>query len=147
MRLIAIGLLLSLGVACGGSEKPETLPTDQQTLYTRLGGQESIKLVVDTFVANVAADTRINKFFAHSDIGQLKEHLVNQICEATGGPCKYTGRTMKESHAGMGVTDADFDALVEDLKKALDTYNVGQKEQDELLGALGGMRADIVEKK
>ena len=71
-------------------------------------------------------------------------NLVNQICQASGGPCKYTGKTMKEAHKGMGITDADFGALVEDLVKALDKFKVGATEKNELLGALGGMKGDIV---
>ncbi len=117
-----------------------------KSLYDRLGKKEAITAVVDEFVANVAADTRINKFFASTDIPKLKMNLVNQICEASGGPCKYTGRSMKEAHQGMGISTADFNALVEDLVKALDKFKVGQKEKDELLGVLGPMKSDIVEK-
>lgn len=118
----------------------------EKSLYERLGGKDAITAVVAQFVANVGADARINKFFATTDLDKLKTHLVNQICEASGGPCKYTGRTMKEAHKGMGVAAADFNALVEDLVKALDKFNVGKKEKDELLGVLGPMQKDIVEK-
>src|SRR6266852_1658952 len=112
----------------------------------QMGKKEAITAVVDEFVARVAADTRINAFFAHTDIAKLKMNLVNQICEASGGPCKYTGRTMKEAHKGMGVATADFNALVEDLVGALDKFKVGEKEKNELLGVLGPMKSDIVEK-
>jgi hemoglobin len=71
--------------------------------------------------------------------------LVDQVCEATGGPCTYTGRTMRETHDGMGVTAGEFDALVEDLVATLDELDVGRAEQEELLGLLGPMRGDIVE--
>ena len=70
--------------------------------------------------------------------------LVDQICEATGGPCKYTGKSMKESHTGMNVKEEHFNALVEDLVKSLDKFKVGEKEKGEPLGALGGMKGDIV---
>jgi hemoglobin len=103
--------------------------------------------VVETFVRNVGGDKRINGFFSSTDLTKLKMHLVDQICEATGGPCKYTGRTMKETHAGMDVHDADFVALVEDLVKALDHHKVGKIEKGELLGMLGTMKSDIVEKR
>ena len=121
------------------------------TLYTRLGGSVAIASVVDGFVANVAGDARINKFFTRvaSDTAamrQFKQKLVDQICQGTGGPCAYTGLDMKTAHANMGLTNADFDALVEDLVKALDTAGVQQKEKDELLGILGPMRTDIVSK-
>jgi len=134
--------LLVVGVAAN------SLAADKKkSLYDRLGGKAAITAVVDQFVTNVGGDARINKFFAHTDLNHLKAQLVNQICEASGGPCKYTGKSMKEAHKGMGVSGADFGALVEDLVKALDHFKVGKTEKDELLGVLGPMQADIVEKK
>ncbi|MCI0489328.1 MAG: group 1 truncated hemoglobin [Blastocatellia bacterium] len=123
----------------------------KKTLYQRLGGRKAIEAVIDEFVNIVAADTRINKFFADTAgdpkrLKKFKEHLFKQICEATGGRCKYKGKNMKEAHMGMGITEADFNALVEDLVKALDKFNVGETEKNELLGALGPMKGDIVEK-
>jgi hemoglobin len=118
-----------------------------KSLYDRLGGKSAITAVVDTFVGKVGGDNRINGYFASTDLTQLKMHLVNQICQASGGPCTYTGRTMKQTHAGMGVTDGAFKALVEDLVAALDHHQVGKAEKDELLGVLGPMKSDIVEKK
>jgi hemoglobin len=70
--------------------------------------------------------------------------LVEQVCQASGGPCTYTGKTMKDAHAGMKITEADFNALVEDLTKSLDKFKVAEREKNELLGALGGMKGDIV---
>ena len=132
--------------AAGPQAEKKGKATKEKSLYERLGKKEAITAVVDEFVARVAADTRINAFFAHTDIAKLKMNLVNQICEASGGPCKYTGRTMKEAHKGMGVSTADFNALVEDLVGALDKFKVGEKEKNELLGVLGPMKSDIVEK-
>jgi hemoglobin len=123
-----------------------------KSLYDRLGGKAAITAVVDEFVGRVAADNRINAFFKQtaSDPARLaafKGKLVDQICQAAGGPCKYTGKDMKTAHAGMGIAEADFNALVEDLVGALDKFKVGAKEKDQLLGVLGPMKADIVEKK
>jgi hemoglobin len=118
----------------------------EKSLYERLGGKGAITVVVDTFVSKVGADKRINGYFASTDLTKLKMHLVDQICEASGGPCTYTGRTMKQTHAGLGVTDEAFGALVEDLVAALDHHKVGKTEKDELLGVLGPMKRDIVEK-
>ena len=101
--------------------------------------------MVDDFVANVAADSRINARFANTDIPRFKQLLVDQICAGTGGPCTYTGRDMKTTHAGMGITDAEFDALVEDLVRSLDKFKVPAAEKEELLGILGPMKSDIVE--
>jgi len=125
--------------------------TGDKSLYDRLGGKKAIATVVDEFVANVAADARINKFFAATAadpkrMATFKGNLVDQICQAGGGPCKYAGKSMKEAHAGMGVSTADFSALVEDLVKALDKLKVGEKEKNELLSVLGPMKSDIVEK-
>ncbi|NDE15843.1 group 1 truncated hemoglobin [bacterium] len=129
------------------SHKSETAA--EMKLYDRLGGKKAIVAVVDEFVANCAADTRINSFFAATAadkkrLAKFKGNLVNQICEASGGPCKYKGKSMKEAHTGMGVQDEHFNALVEDLVKALDKFKVGEKEKGELLAVLGPMKSDIV---
>ena len=123
----------------------------EKSLYDRLGKKKAITAVVDEFVSRVAADARINTFFGAtaSDPKRLKKFkgkLVDQICEASGGPCKYKGKDMKTAHMGMGVGSADFTALVEDLSGALDKFKVGAHEKDQLLGALAPMKSQIVEK-
>ena len=127
-----------------GCTETERMPAGK-SLYDRLGGKSSIAAVVDQFVANVAADTRINGRFAITDIRKLKGHLVDQVCMATGGPCTYSGRDMKTTHAGMKISNGDFGALVEDLVKALDTFKVPAQEKGELLALLRPMKRDIVE--
>jgi len=119
---------------------------DDRSLYERLGGTGPITAVVGKFVTIVGGDKRINGYFAKADLVQLKKHLINMVCQASGGPCEYTGRDMKTTHKGMGVTNAAFGALVEDLVEALDTFNVPEREKGELLGVLGPMQKDIVEK-
>lgn len=119
-------------------------PAATPKLFDRLGGLDAIKSVVHAFVANVAADDRVSAAFINADGPRLEALLVDQICEATGGPCKYAGRDMRTTHTGMKITDAQFGAVVEDLVKALDAHAVPAKEKDELLGALGGMKGDIV---
>ncbi len=141
VHMAVLSVVLMAGAACAGS------PAQGKPLYDRLGGKGAITAVVETFVSNVGGDKRINGYFASTDLAKLKEHLVNQICEASGGPCKYSGRTMKQTHDGMGVTDAAFGALVEDLVEALYHHKVGKAEKAELLGVLGPMKGDIVEKK
>jgi hemoglobin len=153
---VLLALVVLAGTACAKREEkaPDSAAAataDTRSLHDRLGGTTAIAGVVDGFVANVAADTRINKFFTRvaSDTAamrQFKQKLVDQICQGSGGPCTYTGKDMKTAHQGMGLTGADFDALVEDLVKALDSAGVPQKEKDELLAILGPMRTDIVEK-
>jgi hemoglobin len=115
------------------------------SLYERVGGLDAITAVVDSFVPRCAGDGRINAKFARTDVPRLKKMLVDQVCEATGGPCTYTGRTMKEAHDGMGVTAGEFDALVEDLVATLNEFDVPKAEQDELLELLAPMRGEIVE--
>jgi len=135
---VAVGLSLA---ACADND----MKTHEQSLYTRLGGKPAITAVVDEFIGNVAADKRINAFFANADIPGLKGKLVDLICQGTGGPCTYTGKDMKAAHEGMGVKEADFNALVEDLVAALDKFKVPEKEKGELLGILGPMKGAIVE--
>ena len=144
-RRLAIGVL-SLGILVGCATTGERMATGEKSLYDRLGGKPAITAVVDDFTARVAADRRINRFFANTDVPAFKAKLVDQICEASGGPCKYTGKDMKTAHAGMGITDADFNALVEDLVATLDKFKVPEKEKGELLSVLGPMRKDIVTK-
>ena len=142
---LIIGVALSMA-ACntmGGSSTPTM---SDQSLYDRLGGKSAITAVVDDFVARVASDQRINGKFANANIPRLKTMLVDQICQASGGPCTYTGRDMKSAHSGMGVSGSDFDALVGDLVATLNKFKVGDREKNELLGALGPMKQDIVEK-
>src|SRR6185436_2669705 len=142
--IVAVSGAVALGQDKKGAAK-------EKTLYDRLGGKGAITKVVDEFVSNCAADTKINAFFAKTaaDPARLKKfkaNLVDQICEASGGPCKYKGKDMKTAHAGMGIADKDFGALVEDLTAALDKFNVGAAEKNDLLGALGPMKKDIVTK-
>lgn len=126
-----------------GSASAELL---KKSLYDRLGGKEAIVAVIDDFVGNVGQDARIKKYFEGSDIKRLKSQLVDQVCEAAGGPCKYKGQNMKNAHQGMGIKSSEFDTLVEDLKKTLDKFKVPTNEQNDLLAVLGPMKKDIVEK-
>lgn len=153
-RTILLAMIAALSMAaCGGGSKKESTTDSamaegaqgkEKPLYDRLGGKEAITVVVDKFVANVAADERINSFFKETDIPHFKQMLVDQICNATGGPCEYTGKDMRTTHTGMKINEDQWNATVEDLVKALDEAGVQQKEKDELLSALGGMKADIV---
>src|SRR5262245_6817369 len=120
-------------------------PAPTKSLFDRLGGMPAVSAVVDDFAGNVLADTRINKKFAKSNAPRLLANLKEFVCFATGGPCKYTGLTMKESHKNMGSTAGEFNALVEDLVKTLTKFGVKEQEQKELLTALAGLRGDIVE--
>jgi hemoglobin len=134
-------MTMSVGAQAQGS----IAGAGQKSLYERLGGLDAIKAVIGEFAARVLADERVNKKFVKTDAARLTHFLVEQVCAATGGPCVYTGNSMKKAHKNMKVTEGEFNALVEDLVGALDKFNVPATEKNELLGALGSMKGDIVE--
>jgi hemoglobin len=125
--------------------KGEQMTTQTKSLYDRLGGLDAIKAAVDSWVARVAGDDRINRKFVRTDIPRLKKEVVDQLCEATGGPCSYTGRSMRDTHTGMKTTAGEFDAVMQDLGATLDEFNVPKAEQDEVVDLLMPMRDEIVE--
>jgi hemoglobin len=148
------GLSVFVG-ACGDDDDDSSTATTTTTaasgdgatesLYTRLGGNEAITAVITDFVDNqVVPDDRINGFFANTDLDRLKTLLVEFTANATGGPEEYTGRDMTASHAGLDITVADFNALVEDLSNSLAVFEVPEQEQGELLGALAPLQDQIV---
>ena len=115
------------------------------SLYERLGGVDAITAVVRAVVDRQLKDDRINRKFARTNRDRLIKEFVDQICQATGGPCKYTGRNMTETHHNMGVTNGEFQAFVEDVVAVLDDFKVGKAEQDELLNSLAPLQGEIVE--
>jgi hemoglobin len=117
----------------------------ERSLYERLGGVDAITAVVHAFDDRAAKDDRINQKFARTNLDRLAKEFVDQLCQDTGGPCTYTGLSMKKSHTNMGVTSGEWDAFMEDLVATLEGFNVGKAEQEELLSGLRPMRADIVE--
>jgi len=117
------------------------------SVYKQLGGREGIAIIVDDFAANVLADNRINgrfKALKPEQVSKFKSNLSDQICDATGGPCSYLGGDMKTVHKGMNVTEAEWNATVEALTKALDKNNVPAGAKTALIGALAPMKPDIV---
>ncbi|MGH7389411.1 MAG: group I truncated hemoglobin [Candidatus Rokuibacteriota bacterium] len=154
--MLASGLVV-LGVAvvlAGCATMTEQKPP---TLYERFRavdgagiprqGRDAIGIVVESFVANMVADSRVNARFKGMkapERGKLTSGLADQICEASGGPCSYYGKDMKTAHTGMKITDAEWNATVENLVKALDKHKVGEREKKDLLAALGPMKTDIV---
>lgn len=147
MTKLGTSVVLIVAVLFALSALPLRLAAQEEpSLYDRLGGQDAIAAVVDEMLKNVVADRRINRFFAEADhLTRLRSLLIEQICQATGGPCTYSGRSMQDAHRGLGISDADFAALVEDLVRALDALGVPAREKNELLALLAPMRADIVE--
>ncbi len=148
MKKIAWLALVIGAFACGsksGDKAAEMAkPGGGGSLYDRLGGKDAITVVVNDFLAYVGQDDLIKARFANTDFPAFKQKLIEQICQVSGGPCTYTGKNMKDAHAGMKVSDAEFTALVADLKKALVKNKVPDRAQTELLKGLGGMHDDIV---
>lgn len=121
-----------------------TQPATPKSLYDRLGGLPAIEAVVKEFVGRTTTDPRIKDRFFNTDGAELTKLLIEFVCMATGGPCKYTGRSMEDSHGGMDIVDDEWTALVENLVGALDKFKVPEKEKGELLGALGPLKPAIV---
>jgi len=121
------------------------MTTQMGSLYDRLGGLEAINAVTESWVGRVGGDDRANAKFVRTDIARLKKEVADQLCEVTGGPCAYTGRTMRDTHAGMKTTAGEFEVVMQHLGATLDELNVAKPEQDELVELLRPMRDDIVE--
>jgi hemoglobin len=145
VRTFVIGAVLA-----GAALPPATVVLGQETkptLYKRLGGYDALAAVTDDFLGRLAADPSLGRFFVgHSkdSLGRVRQLIVDQLCAATGGPCVYIGRDMKTAHDGMGITDADWDGMVEHLKATLDKFKVPKPEQDDTLAAINGLKKDIV---
>ena len=121
----------------------------EKTLYERLGGYNALSAVVDDFIGRLVTDTHFSRFFAGFSTDskkRIRQHIVDQFCEATGGPCIYTGRSMKQSHAGIGITESDWNAGAKHLAASLDKFKVPEKEKNEVLAFVTKLKADIVEK-
>lgn len=113
-------------------------------LYRALGSEAGVARLVDAALARIHADLRINLFFEHTDLADLRRLLIEQICAASGGPCSYTGRSMEEAHSGMNLSEADFAAFVEDLVAAMDAVRLTAPTQHQVLALFGPMQAQIV---
>ena len=119
-------------------------------LYERLGGLYNIAAVVDDFIERIYVNPTVNANpairDARSDLRKpgLKTHVTMLVCQVTGGPCKYVGKSMKESHATFSITEKEWDAMVADFKAALDGFKVPAAEQQELIGIVATTKPDIV---
>jgi len=139
---------LALAVLIGSTSAAQA--QTKQTLYERLGSYNAIAAVVDDFIGRLVTDKQFERFFVgHSTDSKkrIRQHILDQFCAAAGGPCIYTGRTMKDSHAGLGITDAEWDAAAKHLVASLDKFNVGEQEKKELLDFVVSLKGDIVDKK
>ena len=147
-----IPAIFAIAIAAGSlpATAADAAGSASASLYKRLGGYDAIAAVTDDFLGRLTTDARFTKFFvgASSDSrARIRQHIVDQLCMATGGPCLYTGRSMKAAHAGLGITDADWDGAVADLVATLNKFNVPAREQGELAAILATVKGDIVEKR
>lgn len=120
-----------------------------KSLYDRLGGYDALAAVTDEFIGRLATDKTLGRFFVGASDNskmRIRQLVVDQLCAATGGPCKYIGRDMKTSHKGLGITEEDWNIAVKHLVATLTKFKVPEKEQKEVAAAISGLKADIVEK-
>lgn len=143
--------LFTLTLAVAGLVLTAAIGASQETpsLYKRLGGYDAIAAVVDDFAARLTQDSQLSRFFqgaSQDSIRRIRQHLVDFVCQATGGPCYYLGRDMKTSHTGLAITEGDWNRMVELFKATLAKFKVPQKEQDELIALVATTKGAIVEK-
>jgi len=121
----------------------------QKSLYQRLGGYDAIAAVSDEFIARLATDEQEKRFFigfSDDSKARIRQHVVDFICKATGGPCYYTGRDMKTAHAGSGISKADWERTLKIFGEVLDKFKVPEQERKDIAAAIGPLEKDIVEK-
>ena len=117
-----------------------------KTLYESMGGEPALRTAVEHFADLVQTDDRINFTFAEADMSKFKKLIFEQLCNLSGGPCKYTGRDMRTSHVKLNINNAEFNALAEDLYIALDRAGIPYRLQNKLMALLAPMQHDIVTK-
>lgn len=125
------------------------LSAQEKTLYQRLGGYDAIAAVVDDFVMQLASDPSIGVMFkgqSEDTMKKIRQHVIDFICAAAGGPCLYSGRDMKTTHKGLGITEAQWNTSVQYLKNTLNKFKVPEQEQNDLFAAVSSIKNDIVEK-
>ncbi|KTS92163.1 group I truncated hemoglobin [Pseudomonas rhizoryzae] len=138
MKSLLLATLLTTLLGC------TTQPPADDRLYQELGGQPGITRIVEGMLLNIARDERIRHYFANVDIGRLRRLLIQQFCAETGGPCRYQGASMAESHRGLNLQPADFNALVEDLQLAMQQEGVPERAQNGLLARLAPQRGAVI---
>lgn len=151
MKLTTLAAVLTVAVGTGTLlHAQEQAPPAKPSLYDRLGGLYPISAVVDDFIDRVYVNATLNAnpniAKARSELRKpgLKVHLATQVCMATGGPCKYTGKGMKEAHADFHITQGEWDALLVDFQDSLDKFKVPGAEQEELIAIVESTKPDIV---
>jgi hemoglobin len=122
-------------------------PTAQKSLYQRLGGYDAIAAVTQDFLGRLGNDPQLKRFFiglSTDSKRKVRNHTVDFLCMATGGPCEYTGRDMETVHTGLNITDADWDISVKHLIATLEKFKVPAQEKQEVLTAISSLKPKVV---
>jgi hemoglobin len=141
-RFLALAAMAALAASASSMAFADASST---TLYARLGGQAGVAAISATLIDRVSSDPRMGRSFKDTDLRRIKRLLAEQLCDLSGGPCHYSGDSMKEVHAGHHITEADFYGMVETLRTILKERHVGIGATNELLRLLAPMKRDVVE--
>jgi len=135
-RGLALSIAWFAGVAAAGTPS---------TLYDRLGGESGVAAIANSLIDRVSADPVLGRSFKDTKLSRIKKLLAEQICDLSGGPCHYSGDSMKEVHAGLHISEAEFYGMVDALRGILKQRHIGLRATNELLRLLAPMKRDIVE--
>ena len=139
ISLACIAIVAVVSVATAWAQQP--------SLYKRLGGYDALAAVTDDFIGRLASDPQLGRFFvglSTDSKNRVRQHVIDFLCAATGGPCLYLGRDMKTAHTGLNITESDWNVSVKALGATLDKFKVPEKEKGEVLAAITGLKGDIV---
>lgn len=120
----------------------------EETLYSRLGGYDAVSAVAENLLSRLQSDPALHRFWDHRGdhgVEREKQLLIDFLCSSAGGPLLYTGRDMKTTHVGMGISSSDWTAFIGHLDATLDHFNVPQVERSQVLGFIDSTKTDIVE--
>ena len=137
----------SLNLAAAPVPVPQAQTASQDSLYKRLGGYDALAAVTDDFLGRLTTDPKEGRFFVGLSTDskiRTRQHVVDFLCVATGGPCKYTGRDMVTAHTGLGITEEDWDISVRALGATLSKFNVPANLQQEVVSAIAPLKSQIV---
>ena len=146
--VMMIAPLFSVETSLAQQKMDKPAAMQERSLYQRLGGYDPIAAVVDDFISRLLTDTQLSHFFTGHSLDSkkhIRQLIVEQLCMAAGGPCFYTGRSMKASHEGLNITESDWAVMELHAVAVLDKFNVQGREREEFLAAAASLKGDIVQ--
>ncbi len=138
-KLLTLFLTVALLTACAANNA-------NQTLYSRLKGEQGLENIVDSFIQHIANDEQIFHYFAKASVSHFRAGFITHLCDVTGGPCEYKGDNMVDIHTGMNINEADFNRIVELLVKAMEDNNISYPVQNQILAKLAPHRVEIIKR-